>query len=71
MELFRRYIPTASPTVFFRWQIPTAFETELVMSLKITDGKYPSVIPLVLSDFLVVCVWYCSSFNSYYLKKVN
>jgi len=48
------YIPTASPTVCFRRQIPTTFETELVPSLKITDGKYMSVIPLVLSDFLVV-----------------
>jgi len=50
----RRYIPTASPTVCFRRQIPTIFEMELVPSLKITDGKYLSVILLVLSDFLVV-----------------
>jgi hypothetical protein len=38
-------MPAASPTVFFRRVIPTDFETEL----------FPSVIPLVLSDFLVVC----------------
>jgi len=50
----RRYIPTASPTVCFRRQILTIFETELVPLLKITEGKYMSVISLVLSDFLVV-----------------
>jgi hypothetical protein len=45
--------------VCFRRQIPTAFETELVPSLKITDEKYLSVIPLVLSDFLVVHIKSC------------
>jgi len=37
-----------------RWYIPTEFETELCPSLIITDGMFPSVIPLVFSGFLVV-----------------
>jgi len=41
MDLGRRYIPTD-------------FETELCPSVNITDGMFPSVIPLVLSGFLVV-----------------
>jgi hypothetical protein len=40
-ELFRRYIPAASPMDFFHRLIPTDFETEL----------FPSVMPLVLSGF--------------------
>jgi hypothetical protein len=38
----------------FRQQIPTELETELVQSAIFTDEKFPSVIPFVLSDFLVV-----------------
>ena len=34
--------------------IPTDFETELCSSVKISDEKIPSIIPLVFSDFLVV-----------------
>jgi hypothetical protein len=34
--------------------IPTELETELFMSLKITDEKIPSVIPSVFTDFQVV-----------------
>jgi hypothetical protein len=41
----KNFSPSAMPPVFFRRVIPTDFETEL----------FPSVIPLVLSDFLVVC----------------
>jgi hypothetical protein len=41
MELCRRYIPTD-------------FETELFPSIRITDEKIPSVIPLVFAGFLVV-----------------
>jgi hypothetical protein len=41
----KNFSPSAMPSVFFRRVIPTDFETEL----------FPSVIPLVLSDFLVVC----------------
>jgi len=42
VAIFKKHF---SPSVFFRRVIPTDFETEL----------FPSVIPLVLSDFLVVC----------------
>jgi len=34
--------------------IPTKLETKLFPSVKITDEKIPSVIPLVFADFLVV-----------------
>ena len=37
-----------------RRYIPTNFETELFSSVYITDGKIPSVIPLLFSGFLVV-----------------
>jgi len=55
----RRYIPTeyipmVSPTDLFRRYIPTDFETELFLSVYITDGIIPSVIPLFFSGFLVV-----------------
>ena len=50
----RRYIPTGSPTELFRRYIPTDFEMELFPSVYITDGKIPSVIPLLFSGFLVV-----------------
>jgi hypothetical protein len=53
-EIFRRYIPTALPTESFRRYIPTDFETELCPSVLITDGIFPSVIPLLFSGFLVV-----------------
>jgi hypothetical protein len=39
---------------FFRRLILTEFETELFPVVKIADGKFPSAIPLMLSDFLVV-----------------
>ena len=51
---FRQYIPTISPTGLGRRYIPTDFETELCPSVIITDGLFPSVIPLVFSSFLVV-----------------
>jgi hypothetical protein len=54
MELFRRYIPAESPTDFVRRRNSTEFETKLFPSGIFTDGKFPSVIPLVLSDFLAV-----------------
>jgi hypothetical protein len=53
-EIFRRYIPTELPTESFRRHIPTDFETELCPSVLITDGIFPSVIPLLFSGFLVV-----------------
>ena len=53
-EYFRRHIPTVSSRDLVRRYIPTDFETELLPSVIITDGKIPSVIPLVFSDFLVV-----------------
>jgi hypothetical protein len=49
-----RYIPTVSPTGLCCRYIPTNFEMELFPSVIITDGKIPSVIPLVFSGFLVV-----------------
>jgi hypothetical protein len=39
-----------------RRYIPTDFEMELFPSVYITDGKIPSVIPLLLSGFLVVII---------------
>jgi len=53
-EIFYRYIPTALPTEWFRRYIPTDFKTELCPSVLITDGIFPSVIPLLFSGFLVV-----------------
>jgi len=53
-EIFRRYIPMELPTEWVRRYIPTDFETELFPSVYITDGKIPSVIPLLFSGFLVV-----------------
>jgi len=53
-EIFRRYIPTVSPMELCRRYIPTDFETELFPSIRITDEKIPSVIPLVFAGFLVV-----------------
>jgi len=50
MEIFCRFIPTG----LYRRYIPTDFETELFPSVIITDGIFPSVIPLVFSSFLVV-----------------
>jgi len=58
-EIFRRYILTVSPTGLCRRYIPTDFETELFPSVIITDGKIPSVIPLVFSGFLVVYAVMC------------
>jgi hypothetical protein len=46
----RRYIPM---DIFCRY-IPMDFETELFPSVYITDGIFPSVIPLLFSSFLVV-----------------
>jgi hypothetical protein len=51
-----QYIPTVSLTDLGRRYIPTDFETGLCPSVNITDGMFPSVIPLVLSSFLVVTV---------------
>jgi len=53
-EIVHWYIPTVSPMDLGRRYIPTDFETELCPSVNITDGMFPSVIPLVLSGFLVV-----------------
>jgi hypothetical protein len=39
---------------FFCRLILTAFETKLFPSANFTEEKFPSVSPLVLSDFLVV-----------------
>jgi len=51
---FCRYIPTVSLMDLGCRYIPTDFETELCPSVNITDGMFSSVIPLVLSGFLVV-----------------
>jgi hypothetical protein len=53
-ELFRLYIPAESPMEKFRRRMPTEFEMELFPSAIFTDGKFLSVILLVLFDFLVV-----------------
>jgi len=53
-NIFRRYILTVSPTELVRRYIPTDFETEFSPSVITTDGKFPSVIPLVFSGFPVV-----------------
>jgi len=55
-KYFRRYIPTVSPTELVRRYIPSDFETEFSPSVITTDEIFPSVIPLVFSDFLVVVV---------------
>jgi hypothetical protein len=57
-EIFHRYIPTVSPMDLYRRYIPTDFETELFPSVIITEEKNPSVIPLVFTGFLVVCMLY-------------
>jgi len=54
IDLFRQYIPTVSPMAWFHWYILTKFEMELFPSVKITDEKILSVIPLVFAGFLVV-----------------
>ena len=53
-QWYGRYIPTVSPTDIFCRYIQTELETELFPSVKITNEKSPSVIPLVFSGFLVV-----------------
>jgi len=53
-NVFRRYVPTVSPTDFICRYIPTDFEMKLFPTVRITDEKIPSVIPLVFADFLVV-----------------
>jgi F-box interacting protein len=47
-------MPTELPTEYFCQYIPTDLETELCPSVIITDGIFPSVIPLLFSGFLVV-----------------
>jgi len=54
MEIFRRYIPTVSPTDVGHRYIPTDFEMELCPSVIITDRNIPLVILLVFFGFLVV-----------------
>ena len=54
MDLCRQYIPTVSLTGIVYQYIPTELETELFLSVKITDKKISSVIPLVFTDFLGV-----------------
>jgi len=49
-DVFRRYIPTVSPTGIICRYISTELKTELFPSIRITDEK----IPLVFADFLVV-----------------
>ena len=53
-QWYSRYIPTVSLTKLVLRYIPTESETKLFSSIKITDVKCPSVIPLVFADFLVV-----------------
>jgi sensor histidine kinase YesM len=53
-QWYGRYIPTVSLTKLVLRYIPTESETKLFSSIKITDVKCPSVIPLVFADFLVV-----------------
>jgi hypothetical protein len=53
-KILCRYILTVSLTKLGRRYIPTDFEMELFLSVIITDGIYPSVIPLVFSSFMVV-----------------
>jgi hypothetical protein len=53
-QRYGRYIPTVSLTKLVLRYIPTESETKLFSSIKITDVKCPSVIPLVFADFLVV-----------------
>jgi hypothetical protein len=53
-ELCRRYIQTGSPTELCCRYIPTELKTELFPSVRITDEKISSVIPLVFAGFLVM-----------------
>ena len=50
----RRYIQTGSPTELCCRYIPTELKTELFPSVRITDEKFSSVIPLVFAGFLVM-----------------
>jgi hypothetical protein len=53
-QWYGRYIPTGSPTELCCRYIPTELKTELFPSIRITDEKISSVIPLVFAGFLVI-----------------
>jgi hypothetical protein len=53
-EYVRQCIPTVLPTEMVCQYIPTKLEKKLFLSVKITDEKISSVIPLIFIYFLVV-----------------
>jgi hypothetical protein len=53
-KIFHRYIPTGTPMELCRRYIPIELEMELFPSVRITNEKILSVIPLLFAGFLVV-----------------
>jgi len=53
-KIFHRYIPTRTPMELCRRYILIELEMELFPSVRITDEKILSVIPLLFAGFLVV-----------------